>query len=119
MNRSKQRGTAWETSIVNYLKENGAPYAERRALNGNADRGDVAGIPGVVLEAKAAARIDLAGWVTEAEQERVNDGAKVAAVWIKRRGKTSPGAGYVVLTGDALIHLLQAAGYLAAPSEEE
>jgi hypothetical protein len=112
MNRSKQRGTAWETMIVNYLQANGAQHAERRTLAGSKDRGDVAGIPGVVIEAKSAARLDLAGWVTEAEVEQANDKAKVAVVWIKRRGKTSPGKGYVVLTGETLVHLLQAAGYL-------
>lgn len=117
MSTSKARGTAWETAVVAHLRANGVPHAERRALAGANDRGDIAGIPAIVVECKAAARLELAAWVDEAETERVNDRADVGAVWIKRRGRSSPGAGYVVLTGDALIRLLTAAGYIAEPGE--
>lgn len=49
MSASKRKGTSWESAIVQFLKENGVAHAERRALAGNADRGDIAGIPGVVI----------------------------------------------------------------------
>lgn len=113
MNRNKQRGTAWESAIVQFLRDNGVPHAERRALCGNKDRGDVAGIPGVCLEAKAAKELRLAAWVDEAEAERANDGADIGVVWVKRKGKTCPGSGYAVLSGAQLVRLLQAAGYIA------
>jgi hypothetical protein len=116
MSASRRKGTSWETAIVQFLRDNGAPHAERRALNGNKDRGDIAGIPGVVLEAKSAARLDLAGWADETEAERRNDNAAVGATWIKRRGKASPAEGYVVLRGDQLVALLQAAGYIQVPT---
>jgi hypothetical protein len=116
MSKSRAKGTAWESAIVDFLRERGAPHAERRALGGANDRGDIAGIPGVVIEAKSAARLELSAWLAEAEAERANDGADLAAVWIKKRGKTSPGHGYVVLTGDALVVLLAAAGYVAKPA---
>lgn len=112
MSRSKAKGTAWESAIVAYLRGAGAAHAERRTLGGTKDRGDIAGLPGVVIEAKSAARMELAAWLDEAEVERVNDGADVAAVWVKRRGKTSPGAGYVVMDGATLVRLLVAAGYM-------
>lgn len=115
MSASRRKGTTWETAIVQYLRDNGAPHAERRALNGNKDRGDIAGIPGVVIEAKSAARITLAQWADETEQERRNDRAAVGACWIKRRGKASPGHGYVVLTGERFLGLLAAAGYIDIP----
>ncbi|MGI8701638.1 MAG: hypothetical protein ACR2JU_10625 [Nocardioidaceae bacterium] len=111
MNASKRKGTSWESAIVGYLRERGWPYAERRALSGNRDRGDVAGIAGVVIEAKAAKALDLAGWTAEAEAERVNDGAHLAAVWVKRRGKGSPADGYVLLDGRTFVSLLKAGGY--------
>jgi hypothetical protein len=88
------------------------PHAERRARNGAKDRGDIAGIAGVVIEAKSAARTQLAAWLDEAETERVNDGAGIAVVWAHRRGKGSPGQGYVVMTGDTLVKLLAEAGYV-------
>lgn len=113
MSRSKAKGTAWESAIVTYLRDNGVPHAERRALAGTLDRGDIAGIPGIVIEAKSAARLDLAGWLAEAEQERVNDHATYGIVWAKRTGKTSPADGYVVMSGATLVQLLTEAGYIA------
>jgi len=117
MTASRAKGTAWETTIVDYLRINGAPHAERRALNGAKDRGDIAGIPGVVIEAKSATRVELAAWLDEAEAERANDHADVGVVWIKRRGRTSPAAGFVVMSGAQLLRLLASAGYTAAPPE--
>ena len=113
MSASKRKGTAWESAVVQYLRENGVPHAERRALGGTKDRGDIAGIPGVVIECKSATRIELSTWVDETEVERRNDGARIGVTWIKRRGKSSPGAGYVVLDGATLIRLLADAGYIA------
>lgn len=117
MVRPRKKGTAWETAIVSYLRAHGAPHAERRALGGARDRGDIAGLPGIVIEAKAATRVDLAGWLAEAEAERCNDHADIAIVWAKRVGKTSPDHGYIVTTPASLLRLLAAAGYLAADQE--
>ena len=61
-NPSKAKGTAWETAVVDYLRANGHPHAERRALSGNTDRGDIAGVPGVVIECKNAKTMALAAW---------------------------------------------------------
>jgi Holliday junction resolvase len=112
VNRAKQKGTSWESAIVAYLRERGVTHAERRTLAGVNDRGDIAGIPGVVMEAKNCKSIDLGGWVTEMEREQVNDMAKVGVVWAKRRGHTSAGKGYVIMTGDTFVDLITQAGYL-------
>lgn len=112
-----KKGPHWEAKIVAYLRANGVPHAERRVMGGLADRGDIAGIPSVVIEAKNAAALALASWVDEAEDERLNDGAELAVVWHHRRGKASPGDGYVTMTGATLVYLLAAAGYIAAPAE--
>ena len=48
MNTSRRKGTAWESALVDYLIGKGWPHAERRALNGCNDKGDIAGLPGVV-----------------------------------------------------------------------
>lgn len=111
MTASRQRGTRWETAIVDYLRTSGWPFVERRARNGAKDRGDVAGLINWVIEAKSEKRISLAGWIAEAETERVNDGAEHCAVWAHRKGKASPGDGYVVMTGAQFTALLKAAGY--------
>lgn len=111
MSRSKQKGTAWETAVVRYLTGHGFPHAERRALTGSQDRGDIAGVPGWVLEAKNCARDALSGWIDEALVEQANDGADYSAVWHHRRGKADPGDGFVTMTGAAFTRLIRQAGY--------
>lgn len=115
MSRERQRGTAWETECVNYLRSRGFYYAERRALSGARDKGDLTGIPGVVVEAKNEARTDLAGWLREAHTERDNAEAEIGVVWFKRRGKTSAGDGYVLMDGATFAGLLRLAGYADPP----
>jgi hypothetical protein len=109
-NRSKSKGTAAETAVVDYLRARGFPYAERRAMRGNNDQGDISGLPGVVIEVKACREMALAEWVDEAETERCNAGADLAVVWHKRRGRSSAGGWYVTMTGEALAGLLQCYG---------
>ncbi len=106
---AKKAGTEAETAVVAYLKANGWEWAERRAKNGNKDRGDIQGIPGVVIEVKNVAKLDLAGWVKEAETERANDGAWIGVVWHKRRGKSDPADWYVTMTGATFTELIREA----------
>jgi hypothetical protein len=113
MSASKAKGTRWETAIVEYLRANGVPHAERRALNGSQDRGDVAGIPRVVVEAKNRRSMTLAAWVDEAEKERATDGADIGVVWHHRVGKGSPADGYVTMSGATFMRLLVSGGYIA------
>ena len=113
MSASKAKGTAGETSVVRFLQANGYPHAERRALAGAQDRGDVAGIPGLCIEVKNAAAMKLAQWVDEAEREaaptglRHAPGSDVPVVWHKRRGRGSPGDWYVTMDGWAFLALLE------------
>lgn len=68
-NPSKQKGSAWERRLVDFLASHGHPNAERRVTEGKNDRGDVSGVPGWVIEAKNCRQIDLSGWCDEAEKE--------------------------------------------------
>ena len=104
--KSKTKGSAWERAIVDYLRTVGWPFAERRLAGSTKDRGDIAGLVGVVIEAKNTARLDLAGWIEEADLERANDGAWLGIVWHKRRGKASAADGYVTMTGAQFTALL-------------
>lgn len=110
-NRSKAKGTAAETAVVGYLRQRGWIHAERRALAGNVDRGDIAGVVGVTLEVKNCKTIDLAGWLREALVEQANNGDPVGAVIAKRRGTTNPADWYALMTVRQLCDLLAAAGY--------
>jgi hypothetical protein len=111
VNPSKARGTAAETAVVNYLRRRGWQWAERRALAGRADLGDITGLPGVVLEVKSCKTFDLSGWLAEAQTEQANAGAYIGAVVAKKRGTTDPGQWYALLTFRQLCDLLAAAGY--------
>lgn len=111
MNRSRIKGTAAESAVVHYLKARGWPYAERRALAGNLDRGDIAGVPGVVIEVKDCKTLTFGPWLNEAEIEKANDHAAVGAVWAKRRGTADPGKWFVLMTGEQFTALLTDGGY--------
>jgi len=102
---SKAKGTAAETAVVRFLQANGHPGAERRALAGAQDRGDVAGIPGVVIEVKDCQRMELAAWMNELARE--TPVGELGVVWHKRRGHTLPGAWYVTMTGATFVALLE------------
>jgi hypothetical protein len=111
MSKAKDKGTAWETASVNYLIERGAIYAERRALRGINDRGDISGIPGVVIENKSCKTIKLSEWVDEVTTERNNAGGGVGMVWMKRIGRTSVARGYAIMEVETSVDLLIGAGY--------
>lgn len=104
VNPSKNKGTKAESDLVKWARANGFPHAERLALKGAHDGGDVrltplgwtAGL--VVIEVKAQvvagrgvpADAQLAAWLKEAEAERVTSGADHCPLVLRRSG---PGAG--------------------------
>jgi hypothetical protein len=106
---ARRKGTSAETAAVDYLRGQGFPHAERRALGGNKDRGDIAGIIGTVIEVKNCKTLDLAGWLRELEAEMANDGAVYGAVVHKRRGTSDVGRWYATMPVSALVVLLRAA----------
>jgi len=105
-NKSKAKGTAFESRLVSYLNAQGFPLAERRALSGALDKGDVSGVP-FVIEAKSCRALDLSGWCDEAAKE-----AKTAGVgnrWsvvFPRRSHTMDKA-YAVISLELLAELMR------------
>jgi len=106
VNRPRRKGTSAETAVANYLRTNGMPQAERRALNGSNDKGDIAGVPGWVLEVKASAAHNYGVWLREAEQERVNAAVEHCAVVHKPSGVADAARYRVVLTLEQFTALL-------------
>ena len=87
VNRPRIKGTAAESALVAYLRSNGWPYAERRALSGTTDKGDVAGTGPLVWECKAAGTApQIPAWLLETETERINAGAEYGILIVKTRG---------------------------------
>jgi len=112
MSAGKQKGTRHESAIVTFLRDHGFTWADRVPLSGSRDRGDVTVGPGSpVIEAKNQNRHSFAEWLDEANAEAANAGAPFGVVWAHRRGKGSPGDGYVVMDGSAFVLLMRQAGY--------
>jgi hypothetical protein len=110
MSAARAKGTAAETAVVRFLQDHGYPHAERRALAGSQDRGDIAGVLGTVIEVKNCVRTELAAWLDEALREA--DGGRMATsaagvVWHKRRGRGSPGDWFVTMDGWTLLRFLE------------
>lgn len=85
---------------------------ERRTRNGTKDRGDISGVRTpmggrVVIECKNTARLDLPGWLREAEAERGNDDAVVGVVVHKRHGSRNPADQHVTMTLETFARLLE------------
>jgi len=116
MSISKDRGTRAETAVVRWLQANGWPSAERRALRGNADAGDITGTPGICWEIKGgtAARDAITAtrssnqiteWLAEAERERATDNASFGVLVVQTPGVTDPGRWWAVVTADVIAEL--------------
>ena len=105
-----KKGPLAEKQVVDFLVANGFPAAERRVMGGKHDRGDVAGIPGLVVEVKNQAKLTLAEWVDEASHEAIipaTGALDLAVVWHKRRGRGQPGDWYVTMDGWTFLEFLK------------
>lgn len=102
MNKSKQKGTKWESDTVTWHREHGFPFARRITQTGPKDCGDTTlgdeppGGP-VTIENKDCAAITLSTFVDEMVAETANAGNEYGVVIIKRRNKPV-GQAYVVTT---------------------
>lgn len=128
MSRQKQKGTAFETAIVEYLQNQLCDETiERRALNGTCDRGDISGVTfcgsRMVLECKNENRMRLAEYMREAETEARNDNAPYYAVIHKKRGvgistAQTVGQQYVTMPLHMLVSIIYEATYWCEEAHE-
>jgi len=81
--KSKQRGTQTETMAVKALRAFGWEEAERRALAGKLDKGDVVNVPLFCLEIKGDRSMRLAAWKAETLQEQENAGEPYCALIVR------------------------------------
>lgn len=99
MNKPKAIGTAAETAVTRYLTANGFPHAERRALRGVQDAGDITGIPGLCIEVKGgdaarnASDAQIETWLADTDRERLAAGADIGILILQRRGVGPASAG--------------------------
>lgn len=110
---AKAAGSWFERAVADWLAaELNDDRIDRRVKTGAKDRGDIAGVRAhgqrVVVECKNTTRMDLAGWVDEAQVEAGNDDALVGVVVHHRRGrgKERMGEQYVTMTLADLVTLI-------------
>jgi hypothetical protein len=104
-NPRKAKGSSAERDVVNWLKK-WFPYAERRIAGAHLDKGDIAGVNGVVIEVKNHRKLDLSAWVKELEVEIQNDKAWTGVVIHKRTGKGDVGEWYATMPAKLWIELI-------------
>ena len=110
MSKSKAKGTAFERLVADgFAAALHDDRIDRAPLRGDGDRGDIAGLKSpfgrIVVEVKNVARLDLSGWVDEAEVERGNADAIAGLVLHKRRGRGRFLDQYVTMTVRDLLAL--------------
>lgn len=114
MSRQKEKGTKFETAVLDYLRARiGDPEERihREAQHGNVDEGDIKGLfidtRSLVLECKTHKRFALADWMEQAKQEAANAGADYGMVVFHRpgRGGKRMGDQYVLMDLDTLARL--------------
>lgn len=92
----KRKGNAAERAVVDYLRRHGYPQARRTQAGTRGDIGDIDGVPGVAIEVKNHARLDLAGWIAQMLAEMDEKGVENGVVIAKKRGTSDPGEWYAI-----------------------
>lgn len=112
VNIPKRKGTAAESAVVSFLRTQGFPHAERLALQGGKDRGDITGIPGIVVEVKAEQTYTLSAWLQECRVEVENARADFGFVAAKPRmvGSMNVKSWYAIMNQKAWWDLIQPLG---------
>ena len=107
-NPSGVKGATAERAVVAWLKQS-FPYVDRRLAGATLDKGDISGIPGVTIEIKNHAKMNIGGWTTELETEMSNDKAWTGVVLHKRKGKSDVGQWYCTMPASIWLDLLKLA----------
>lgn len=118
-NKSKQKGTSFETMVKQYLNDNGFPDAERTPLKAGDDTGDINGIKNrntgrnAIIQCKNQRSFQLSQWLDDTVKQAQNKGDAVPALVVKRpnKGVNSLGDTYAILRLCDLVDLLKEAGY--------
>ena len=117
-NTATRKGVETENSWVEYLKAHGVVNAERRRLQGSADRGDISGWCHpkgnwtVVSEVKSGAVLKIPEWISELRAEIANDNADTGHIVVRPKGKPDPSDWFIVLPVDIYMDLMKRASFL-------
>lgn len=87
MSKNKDAGTWAETQVTRSYIKAGWLYAERRALTGALDKGDIAGIPDFCTQVKNVATPRLETWFAELLDQKENAKASGCLLVVRKKYK--------------------------------
>ena len=102
----KRKGSAAELAVAKWLRKLGWIHAERSRAGWQDDRGDIDGMPGIVIEVKNCKTISIPQWLRELEVEMKNAQALTGAVIAKRKGSTNVDNWYAIMPASVWAQLL-------------
>ena len=113
MSKAKQKGTLAESALVKFLQSAGFPNAERRALAGINDLGDITGTPCLAWEVKNHRTYQIPAWLKETKIEQENAKADYGVLIVKPNGVGTSTAGkwWAIMSVEDMTNLLREAGY--------
>lgn len=121
-------GKETEQLVARYLRSRGLEGVERAVRTGFrtrdravADSGDLTGWPGVCVQVKSlrphnAAERQTRTWLAETEEQRVQSGASVGLLVVRRWGTTNAGEWWCFVQLGTLLHLAAEAAGRMVPS---
>jgi hypothetical protein len=113
---AKRKGVETENLWVSWLISHGIARAERRRLQGSADKGDIAGWCAsdkswnVVSEVKSGAKLNIPQWLRELDAEIKNADAITGHVVVRPKGKPNPDDWFIVMRPSHYMELMALAG---------
>ena len=110
-NPNKRRGDTYERTVISALHVLGWPYAERTRAGYERDRGDVAGMPGLVVQCKNVKTPRWVEWLTDLADQVRNARADHGVLFFKRPGNTDPRYDLAVMYVEDWARLTRKAGY--------
>lgn len=120
-NKHKAKGTAFETLVVNYLKEQGFENARRTALAGENDAGDIHGVTQktevpnreMAIQCKNQKSFKLSEWLNATVEQASKLPRGIPLLIVKRPGKGEKALGesYAIMPLEELLKLLKEAQF--------
>jgi len=101
---SRRKGSRAEVSVVHALRRAGwKAETSRNVLEGRRTGDDIVWDGPASIEVKDVVKMDLAGWLRQAQD---NAGDLPAVVWHKKRGTAAAEGWYVTMTGADFLALI-------------
>lgn len=115
----KRKGNSAELAVAKWLREWGWVNAERSRAGWQDDRGDIDGLPGVVVEVKNQKTIDISGYLSELEVEMENADAWTGVCIVKRRGSLDVDDWYAIMPAHVWAELLTLIDFPQQPQDTQ